>query len=74
MSTDVHESRLLSRQRQLLSVRQTAAVLGVTEKTVRRLIAAGDLPAFQLGAKGSSIRIPADELSEWLESDPQRSA
>jgi hypothetical protein len=27
------------------------------------------LPAFQLGAKGSSIRIPEDELREWLESE-----
>jgi hypothetical protein len=31
MSTDIHQARLLS-------VRQTAALLGVTEKTVRRLI------------------------------------
>jgi excisionase family DNA binding protein len=67
MSTDVHEARLLS-------VRETAALLGVSEKTVRRLIAAGVLPALQLGGKGSSVRIPADELSEWLESDPQGAA
>jgi excisionase family DNA binding protein len=46
----------------VLSVRETADMLGVTEKTVRRLIAAGRLPALQLGPPGSSIRIPEDEL------------
>jgi excisionase family DNA binding protein len=38
MSTDIHQARLLS-------VRETASLLAVTEKTVRRLIAAGRLPA-----------------------------
>jgi excisionase family DNA binding protein len=55
MSTDIHQASLLS-------VRETATILGVTEKTVRRLIAARRLPALQLGPPGSSIRIPEDEL------------
>jgi excisionase family DNA binding protein len=54
----------------LLSVRETADLLSVTEKTVRRLIAAGRLPALQLGPPGSSIRIPENELRAWLESEP----
>jgi excisionase family DNA binding protein len=63
ISTDIHQARLLS-------VRETAAVLAVTEKTVRRLIAAGRLHALQLGPPGSAIRVPDDELREWLESEP----
>jgi excisionase family DNA binding protein len=51
-------------------VRETASLLAVTGKTVRRLIAVGRLPALQLGPPGSSIRIPEDELREWLESEP----
>jgi hypothetical protein len=35
------------------------------------LIETADLPAFQLHGKGSAIRIPADELDEWLNSDPE---
>jgi excisionase family DNA binding protein len=65
MSTNVHESR------RLLSVKETAILLGVTENTVRRLISAKILPALQLGPKGSSIRIPADELERWLEEPAQ---
>ena len=45
-------------------------MLSVTEKTVRRLIAAGRLPALQLGGKGTAVRVDPDELREWLESDP----
>ncbi|MGH3084697.1 MAG: helix-turn-helix domain-containing protein [Gaiellaceae bacterium] len=65
MSTDIHQARLLS-------VRETAELLDVTEKTVRRLIQAGiGFPALQLAGKGSSIRIPAHELDDWLNSDPE---
>ena len=53
----------------LLSVRETATILSVTGKTVRRLIAAGRLPVLQLG---SSIRIPENELRAWLESEPAK--
>jgi excisionase family DNA binding protein len=53
----------------LLSVRETATILSLTGKTVRRLIAAGRLPALQLG---SSIRIPENELRAWLESEPAK--
>lgn len=63
MSTDVREANLLS-------VKETAALLGVTEKTVRRLISAGIMPALQLGPPGRSIRIPEDQLRAWLESEP----
>jgi excisionase family DNA binding protein len=57
--------------RPLLSVRETAALLGVSTKQVRRLIAAGEIPAIRLGSsKGSAIRIDRDELEAWLYSAP----
>jgi excisionase family DNA binding protein len=59
MSTDVQT-------RPLLSVRQVAEWLGVSEKQVRRLIDRGAIPAVRLGDKGSAIRVDPDELEQWL--------
>lgn len=53
----------------LLTVREVAAELRVSEDTIRRRIDAGELPAVQLGGRGKSIRIPARELQEWLLAD-----
>ena len=41
----------LVQRRELLTVHETVAFLAVSEKTVRRLIARGELPAVQLGAR-----------------------
>jgi excisionase family DNA binding protein len=57
-------------QFRLLTVRETAEMLGVDEKTVRRRIAEGEIPAYRLGGKGKAIRVAADELEAWLESEP----
>ena len=56
----------------LLSVPQAAERLGVSAKSVRRLIDAGELAAYQLkrsgdGRRGSSIRIAESELRRFLE-------
>jgi excisionase family DNA binding protein len=56
----------------LYTVPQAAELLGVSCKTVRRLIDAGELAAFQLkrsggGRRGTSIRIGEDELRRFLE-------
>jgi|GEM_PF-5360114 len=56
----------------LYSVMQAAELLGVSVKTVRRLIDEGELQAYQLtrsadGRRGSSIRIAEDELRRFLE-------
>lgn len=50
-------------RRSLLSVKETASRLGLHEKTVRRKIASGELPAVQLGGPGSALRVP---LEDWL--------
>jgi excisionase family DNA binding protein len=62
MTTDVQQSRLLT-------VRETAEKLAVSEATVRRLISAGILPAYRLGKKGSSLRIDPAEVGAWLYGD-----
>jgi excisionase family DNA binding protein len=52
--------------RPLITVAQVAALLGVNEKTVRRKIAAGEIPAVQLGGRRAPLRIPVDKLEEWV--------
>lgn len=59
VSTDV-----LSRP--LLTIRQAAEVLGVSERTVRRRIASGELLAVQLGQPGTAVRVDADELERFV--------
>ena len=49
--------------RPLLSVRDVAARLAVSELTVRRLIEAGSLPAVRVGRQ---LRIDPDELEAFL--------
>lgn len=48
-------------QREFLTVREAAARWRVSEKTIRRWIAAGELVALQ-PAPGHALRIPADAL------------
>jgi excisionase family DNA binding protein len=49
-----------------LTVKETARRLGLHEITVRRKIAAGDVPAMQLGGRGCALRVLEDELERWL--------
>ncbi len=44
----------------LLTIEQTAAELRVSTRTVRRLIAAGDLAVYRQGSR--LVRVPATEL------------
>jgi excisionase family DNA binding protein len=54
----------------LLTVQETAERLAVHEDTVRRRIARGEIPAVQLGGRGSSLRIDERELEAWLYGRP----
>jgi excisionase family DNA binding protein len=56
-----------AREGRPLTVLQAAALLGYHPMTVRKKIAAGQIPAVQLGGPSSAIRIPARELQEWIE-------
>jgi excisionase family DNA binding protein len=62
MSIEVASSRLLT-------VAEVAERLRVSERTVRRLIAAGIMPSVQLRGPRSAIRISERELGEWLFED-----
>jgi excisionase family DNA binding protein len=58
---------------QLLTVAQVAEDLGLSEQTVRRTIASGELPAIRLGlGPKTPIRVIPEELRAWLRSDPRR--
>jgi excisionase family DNA binding protein len=52
-------------QRELLTFPETASELRVSEKTVRRLVSAGILPAVRVSA--DAIRVERAELDDWLE-------
>jgi excisionase family DNA binding protein len=47
-------------ERKAVDISNAAAYLGVSHKTIRRLIAAGKLPAFRVG--GGPIRILASDV------------
>jgi excisionase family DNA binding protein len=49
-----------------LTVAEVAAELACSEPTVRRRIRSGELPAVQLGGKGSALRVPTAALDAWL--------
>ena len=60
-------------ERQLLTLREAAQVLRLSERQVRRLIAGGSVPAVQVGGRGHSIRIPEAAL-ERLFADQENAA
>lgn len=45
-----------------LTIAEAAEAVGVSQKTVRRWIASGDLPAYRLG--GKLVRIHQDDLEK----------
>jgi excisionase family DNA binding protein len=50
-----------------LSVKEVALHLGIHEQSVRRKIAAGEIPTLQLGGRGCALRVLEDDLRSWLE-------
>ena len=57
-------------ERRLLSVKEVARVLGVSQVTVRRRISTGEIPAVRLGGPGKALRVHPDELAAWIDADP----
>lgn len=49
-----------------LSVRETAEMLSLSEKTIRRRIDAGELDAVRVGSGRSSVRIPVAAVGQLL--------
>ena len=54
--------------RRLISLLEAAEILGVSVKSVRRYVAAGDLDAVRLGRR--TIRIKADSLDRLIDAHP----
>jgi excisionase family DNA binding protein len=56
---------------QMISMDTAADNLGVSKRTIRRLIESGDLPAYKIG--GKIVRVDADDVAKLLKPiDPQR--
>lgn len=54
---------ILERRGEALNVHQVAELLGVSEKKVYRLAAAGVLPTFRVG---KAIRFDGQDVADWL--------
>lgn len=57
----------------LLTLPEVAEAMKVSEKTVRRLIKRGDLPAYRVGERGQ-LRVEERELERYVESKRVRAA
>ena len=51
-------------ERVVLTVKETADLLGVSAATVSKLVKTGQLPAIRLGKR--TVRIPRAALEQWL--------
>jgi excisionase family DNA binding protein len=52
---------------QLLSIAETAVLLGVSAPSVRRRIARGEIRSLQLGGPKSPIRVRSSDLADYLQ-------
>ncbi|WP_249020762.1 AlpA family transcriptional regulator [Conexibacter sp. S30A1] len=59
-------------EERLLSVRDAAQFAGVCEKTIRRAIDDGELPAQRVGER--VIRLHRDAVEDWVDAAPARRA
>lgn len=58
--------RARAESRRVLTVREVADQLRISESTVRRRIKDGSLPTLKLGPRRSVLRVDERELEEWL--------
>ena len=54
------------------SVKETAGTLGISDKTVRRLIQEGRIPAVRIGSR--RLLVPRSAILRWLESGDAHNA
>lgn len=54
--------------RRLVSIAASAEILGISTKTVRRLIAAGELEAVRVGRR--TIRIRTESINRMIDAHP----
>lgn len=60
------EKIIHSMEKRAVSIKEAAAILGVSIVTIRRSIKGGSLKAFQLNESGK-WRVPIDEIDRFLE-------
>ena len=53
-------------QKQILTARDVAAVLGLSANRVHQMLAAGELPSVRVGSKGGGVRIPRQAFDAYL--------
>lgn len=56
-------------QPDLLSIKQASQIVGLSEKTVRRFIESGELPAHRVGPK--AVRIYRSDLDAFIQPLPR---
>ncbi len=49
---------------ELVSLRQAARDIRVAERTLRRAVRSGELPAYQLGER--TVRVDRADLDQWI--------
>jgi len=58
-------SRLTAKAALRLSSKQVAEYLGISDNTIRRLVAAGELPAYLIGKK-KLVKFDPEDLDKYL--------
>jgi excisionase family DNA binding protein len=52
-------------ERKVYTAKEVAQVLGLSSKTIHRMIASGILPCMNLG--GQTVRIPKEKFDQWFQ-------
>ena len=50
---------------EMISLRQAARKIGVTDRVLRQAVRSGDLPAFRLGQR--TVRVKPTDLDDWIQ-------
>lgn len=66
-----HKQRRVMTMEKLLTVKEAAAQLGLSEWAIYTHCSAGHLPHIRLGR---SVRIPANALAEWIKAEAMKNA
>lgn len=64
------EKLIETMDKKVLSIREAAQILGVSQDTIRRAIKSGSLRAFQINERGT-YRIPTEEIERFMRGDTQ---
>jgi excisionase family DNA binding protein len=60
--------------RRLITVKEAAERMAVSDRTVRNMIRDGRITGYRTDGPGSAIRLDPEELVAWLDADPREAA